>query len=466
MIEQNLQLLSKPRGGPDRAQTPWKDATLVRAQLELGSASPLASARARWAQRELFFSKVATIHSRMDYAVFLLLYICGFVSSILLLAQGSDWMRGVAVVWSLVLLALTVFTFSHRSLFSIEKVFGERDKTYTTDDMVNAIYTRQATDPRDMAFGMWAVLEKRAATKLEVPDYSQDIGNVYHSLAVYLIRMTSSLDPLLYAAAESYPNQPSWVPNWAACEEHGWGPNVGEITVTDDYGNGVAHSASRSDSLHIDIRTSESILAVHAYHVATISMHVKLNETSDQWVTGEDDLHLRNVRWIHWCAAQKIQREWWQLTPAYYWWDTPSLVRRTLWNLFIHASRKRSASEVHALLKSTLLASPPLRFIRETFIARCNLLARGKKAVFIAQYPGAPARQCHGCCSIKGEVGDQIIRVKGLAQLLLVRACPGEANAVKIIGPVVLWGALEQGRKISPSNDVVSESQYTEYYIH
>lgn len=114
---------------------------------------------------------------------------------------------------------------------------GLHDTAYDSRYMNHALWTRQCHDSRDMAFGMWAVLEKRAATRLEKPNYTQHVGDVYRSFTRHLGQLTGSVHFLVYAAVQNYGGQPSWVPNWASYKNNDWGYNFTEPRLTDDWGS-------------------------------------------------------------------------------------------------------------------------------------------------------------------------------------------------------------------------------------
>lgn len=88
------------------------------------------------------------------------------------------------------------------------------------EDIVVGLYSRTATEPKDMAFGMWAVLERGGAVNLPAPIYSHDTGDVYRIFAVHLAHITQSLELLLLAAIRGVSGQPSWVPDWSAHKSH------------------------------------------------------------------------------------------------------------------------------------------------------------------------------------------------------------------------------------------------------
>jgi hypothetical protein len=161
-----------------------------------------------------------------------------------------------------------------------------------------------------MAFGMWAVLERRADKRLKLPDYSHNTGDVYRDFTVHLANIPNSMDFLLYAAARNYPGQPSWVPDLTASEKHIWASKVGEIRAPDDYGNAVEHHTKSVLSSRIIINPMGFVINVSAYNVATISMCVKAQKTSSVVRDIERNIRLENIRYIHFCAAIQQVLKW------------------------------------------------------------------------------------------------------------------------------------------------------------
>ena len=73
-----------------------------------------------------------------------------------------------------------------------------------------------------MAFGVRAVLQKRSSLNLPAPDYSVSIGKVYKELSMQLIETCGSLHLLVFAALKSFPDQPSWIPDWSCSFSDYW----------------------------------------------------------------------------------------------------------------------------------------------------------------------------------------------------------------------------------------------------
>lgn len=78
----------------------------------------------------------------------------------------------------------------------------------------------------------------------------------------------------------------------------------------------------------------------------------------------------------------------------------------------------------------------------------CNVLAMQPRCLFLANGPDRVDEDIWGMCSSTVESGDQIIRVDGVPQLLIVREFPdGRENAVKIISPLTLLKKRERPKK-------------------
>lgn len=108
----------------------------------------------------------------------------------------------------------------------------------------------------------------------------------------------------------------------------------------------------------------------------------------------------------------------------------------------------------------------PFRSIYEIHAETCDYLAENQRAIFTAQYTAFTVELCHGECSDDVEVNDKIIRVKELPQLLLVRPCGDNQNAVRITSSVVLkWSSLKN-RRSRERNNVDHVDRYVEYQIY
>jgi hypothetical protein len=105
----------------------------------------------------------------------------------------------------------------------------------TTALLIDELYSRKATERKDMAYGVCAILQRLGATNLPAPDYSHTTGDVYRRLTTCIMMATRSLDTLLLAAFQNLQEQPSWVPDWSAHGEHVW-QNLDELQYIDSSG--------------------------------------------------------------------------------------------------------------------------------------------------------------------------------------------------------------------------------------
>jgi hypothetical protein len=340
---------------------------------------------------------------------------------------------------------------------------GLRDTSYTTNDLINALYARQCRDQKDMAFGMWAILERQAGTKLQPPDYTKDVGDIYRSFTIYLGRISRSTDFLLYAAVRNIPNQPSWVADWASYNQQKWSTNVGKITVTNDCGGSYMKEVEKEydQTRHIWFDPTETTLTVHAYQVATVSMCVNARQISKRFNEAERQLHLENARYLQWFVATKPDT-FYSCMGLYKAWDYLNLLT---WNIFLRRCRNKSAAQICDMLRDMDHILHPLHLAFAEYVRWCDYGVAGHKAVFMAHYAGSSTRHCYGWCSLDAIVGDQILRIRNLPQLVLVRPCEDDANSVRIISPIELSGALDDRECMQTWEESVQENRYVEYHL-
>jgi hypothetical protein len=476
LIEPNLQLfitLSDLKA----ISTSWHSVAKSRTRLQTLSHASQTLAIPNWKKHGSFSRRVKRINDVVETTAALLSILSiGFLVpyTAISFVDRKYWQGGaiIVIIIILVVVLLPILSSLRSMLYQVKSVTTHNS---TTNELLTALYSRRAKDPKDMAFGLWAVLDRRAGKKLKLPGYSHNTGDVYRDFTVHLANITNSMDFLLYAAARNYPGQPSWVPDWTASEKHIWASKVGEIRTSDDYGNRVNYHTRHVFSSRVIVNRIRSVITVSAYNVATISMCVKIRKTSDTFRDTERNIHLENARYIYiYEATRPILNELEIVQFTFIFIITGFVgillaivyLPDILFRLVMRRCHSKSPPEILALLTSKAFALPPLCSVTKTYIRRCNELAERKKALFLAQYPSAPTTICYGKCSFKAEIGDKILRVQGLPQLLLVRPVPGRTKAVTIVSPVELDGALVNRRKIPPSNDFESAERYTEYDIH
>ncbi|RDL33032.1 uncharacterized protein BP5553_08471 [Venustampulla echinocandica] len=172
-----------------------------------------------------------------------------------------------------------------------------------SDDLVDGLSTRHAKDPKDMAFGVRTVLQKRSNLNLPAPDYSVSTGQVYKELSIHLIEICGSLHLLVFAALKSFPDQPSWVPDWS-CSLYDFWPGL-EVDITDFY----EYRSERESKLAQNARTipvprfrfstlNDRILIACGRHLCTISTLFEFHLAQDSCWGTVDQPNWENLQTI------------------------------------------------------------------------------------------------------------------------------------------------------------------------
>ncbi|KAH7324192.1 hypothetical protein B0I35DRAFT_496422 [Stachybotrys elegans] len=79
------------------------------------------------------------------------------------------------------------------------------DELHRNEGLIYGLYSRSATDLKDMAFGMWAVLERPEAVGLTSLDCTQDVSDIHRLFASRMAQATNLLDILFLVAARNMP---------------------------------------------------------------------------------------------------------------------------------------------------------------------------------------------------------------------------------------------------------------------
>ncbi|KAJ4318502.1 hypothetical protein N0V84_006828 [Fusarium piperis] len=81
--------------------------------------------------------------------------------------------------------------------------------------------SRYATDPRDKIYGLMGLLERDAFPSVPTSDYTVSTSTLYTRVALDMIRLTDSLEPLIGMRGDARvtPGLPSWVFDWAVLDE-------------------------------------------------------------------------------------------------------------------------------------------------------------------------------------------------------------------------------------------------------
>lgn len=383
-----------------------------------------------------------------------------------------------------------VFVFSFGGRLYKFKV-TERLKTFITETFVEALYSRNATVPKDMAFGMWAIIQQGSAIDLPAPNYSDSIGNIYRVFTVRVIQFAHSLDSLALAAVKSSEDQPSWVPDWSANKSHDWISTHFRAQQTDEYGYHLSVSlgtfANRFFIPTIEPQAilqqpqfrfdrSEMVLTVQARRICNIRSCLRFEPASESFHHSELSIHLENFRMMLTAASMptiSLSLSWslptgptaFHTVENFPWSILDTIdsvgeefdsVQLSWWIGFL---KWCLGQDVHAMFDILLNDERLLAFQ----IRVCNVMAMQAKCVFLAQDLDRPDVDVWGMCSGAVRRGDQIIRVDGVPQLLIVREFPeGSENAVKIVSPLTLLRRRDRLTKRRESVEEVSE----EFNIH
>jgi hypothetical protein len=331
--------------------------------------------------------------------------------------------------------------------FALTFVFTASPLVLTGDELPLELYSRTAKEERDMAYGMWAILQRQGATGLPRPDYSSSTAEIYRIFTLNLITTTQSLTPLLLAAVKNVTG-PSWVPDWNTHESHEWGANVEEILKTNEFGVNrlqlpISTSSRKLSPIRGWFRFNENgtSIEVQGLHIGEVTLCFRFKRTREEYQEPEHGHHLDNLNLVKWVSR------WFGRTyvhhPFYKWIFEDSIVldlTRSLRNAdkkmirnWAKFHRRNDRKDLTQTL--TRLRKDPTLF--KYHIKISNFLA-GKELLLVGKCPREPGRSIGGTCTHKVQVGDQIVRVKGVPQLLILRSDIDSPGSFRIISPAVL----------------------------
>ncbi|KAJ4290816.1 hypothetical protein N0V90_010011 [Kalmusia sp. IMI 367209] len=313
------------------------------------------------------------------------------------------------------------------------------------DDLLKGLYHRQATNPKDMAYGMWSVLQSRGALGLCPPSHALDVENVYYMLTVHLIKITKSMEFLPMAAARGLPGLPSWVPDWSAANQHKWFTHRGDVGV-DCQGWSFKTLDDMARVVHLErtkrvlaVSHNEDVLHVRAARLGYVRGCASFHATSDIYSPTEQNLHMENLQTMLMCAEWTLDlgypMVWTMLDYAAVESEYPDELFK--WQQCYKKSRR---GHLETILRQWTDGNEAPEWSREfltTQILICNLLAKESRKIcqaFINDEPYFTA------CSHDVRINDDVIRIIGLPQLLVVRHLSDDhsTRAIRIISPMVV----------------------------
>jgi len=361
-------------------------------------------------------------------------------------------------------------------------------KETTSDDLVGALYQRVATDPRDMAYGVWAILRKRGASDLSLPIYDvakeAQIPLLYRQLTIHLIQATGNLRFLHIAAARRLPGSPSWIPDWSSFNSNTWREMSG-FPGTDLHRRAASTESEETLRRHralqvMSLDSTQSVLTVLARETGFVCGCVCFYLiTVTALETDERHAHLENLRsmlqWAEWAKAIHCEinvlsytQPSHDLLPISAGAPWPSQRDRTSWGEILSGSRRDSLEEYLNLWMNGTKVPRWFRKFMATQICLCNLLAEFERKICYVSSSVKPGRFHLLACSEKTKVDDRALLVCGLPGWIIVRERNGFDHGVEIISPVVPQGSVTVDYPINMSNsgDSTLDDLFVEYHIH
>lgn len=378
------------------------------------------------------------------------------------------------IPWAIFLaLCLTSFWEFVRGLFVLYTAGWSRIPEPLQHDFINDLYNRTAREPKDMAFGAWAILQRHAECAMVTPNYRQSQAAIYKIFTQYLVQTTESPQFLLYAAVQNAPEAPSWVPDWSARSRQTWGDSAAILEdnfswLRNPWGVWLPTHlpfASGKEMVHIKPGSEAMALTVRARQLYVIIQHFCFQECSGD-VDADRGNHVENIRLMLLLVQSHRAHPYPRGLPGTrrLWSEFPdhlldtfstfgssvdrsileSIERKDLnhWTNFLRSNKTNSPAQVLALLRSgesmvywsysgkhTVVYADILR----THVAFCNHLARQDKVIFQAARPETSENFRAGICSRQVRVDDHVFEVMGVPSRLILRCVPGKEDAFSLV---------------------------------
>jgi hypothetical protein len=228
-------------------------------------------------------------------------------------------------------------------------------------------------------------------------------------------------------------------------ESHGWGANVEEIQSTYEF------LFNKSTKRWFRFNENGTSIEVQGLSIGEVTLVFHIKCTSEEYQESEQGLHLDNLSLFLDCASRPDFGRGFFLYMVLRVLDIdlnlksslPGVNKKTRrnWRLFF---RDDVVSRVRQLRRYTRgdptqtltrLREDPALFKAHTKIS--NFLAGNKRVAFAAKYLREPDRSFIYAGSHRVQVGDQIVRVEGVPQLLILRADIDSPGSFRIISPAM-----------------------------
>jgi hypothetical protein len=381
-------------------------------------------------------------------------------------------------------------------LLQVRPAFGSHREINDTssDDLVGALYQRAASDPRDMAYGIWSILRIRGASDLIEPTYEpnkeEQIPKIYWRLTVCLLEITNNLRILNIAAARRLPGYPSWVPDWCSFDSNPW-RTVSGLPGTDLYGTPknarFSPESERSfqngrarQQIYVD--ATRRVLMLRARELGAICDQVSFHPTSVTFKAEERGAHVENLQgmlqWAKWAkgigyivTAERYTppvherlAEIMPLSAAATW---PRQKERFRWGKTLIGPRAASLN-THLTCWMDGDQSPKwFRRFMAVQIRLCTLIAEMKQKICYASNSSKPGLFYIISCSEETRVNDLLISVGGLLGSIVMRKRGDLPHSVELVSPCMQEGAkIKKTKSTNNGGSIPLASQWVEYSIH
>lgn len=413
---------------------PWVNAAIARSQLQISSAASVTetSELERYVQFVYTSSQAAfklLIWKQMGtpFWFFAMASLCLIVVTSRR-SRSSKALLGMTIVAAAGMLACGFWAGisglkSHRRSFEMKCTF------LTEEALLTGLYSRKAKEPKDMAYGMWAVLKQGGTKGLPEPDYSLSTGDVFKTFTVHIMQMTQSIEPLLLSALKGMAGQPSWVPDWTAravLVRKTPPQQSGKLSTSAFFPSYSAQEVAMRKRTRRQFRFSKdmTVLEVWGTEICHITLTARFKKTRREYFDGEKNAHLHNLHLILDYNLLDLVGEYAEYSGA--------TMREV--NTWVSFCREHSGESLDCLLQS--LRKRPEIF--RTHVLICKNFIRERWAAFRA-CPGEYGYSCSGFCSYNAQGGDHVVCFEGIPDALVVRPLNISTTSIKVVGLVNSW---------------------------
>jgi hypothetical protein len=350
-----------------------------------------------------------------------------------------------------------------------------------TIDLVDGLCNRKSKKKKDKAIGVQAVLQRLSRTALPPIDNDQSLEYMYKQLCINLIKVAGTIEFLLPASLNSFPDHPSWVPDWSADFNPFW------LKSTLFKRDPVTATPGSRAYWKLDSR-SDNILTVRGRQMCTVAACLATQETFDTYDSSQRDLHRENLRMTLQCQRifQKQDKTVSVVLEQMNDCDLqPRISARQIqaWKRFMREAQDKDPDKLLSFLEtrdSTLTSSfgshdfigrrSSSSTILHTQISICNYLARQGRTLFVTNqlhieysplerslmdfFDGRSNPQTSGWMPRRVGVGsrgvragDFVVLIAGVSSPLIIRR---DRISTRIVSPAVVQDMM-QGQSWDPS---------------